>query len=340
MDGIADGQTISGSGITGTPAIVNQSVPLSQIALANGGSVTATGVATLTINNSTYVANTGTLYVSSGYRPGPCLYVQNSESPMGAVYTCHGYGNLVTLDSQAGWLKIAGLSLEADVYGPYDPTSVAITLRGNTVSGSPYGSSFDVDYFGSWTALKVASGSSKTQHFNGGEMYDNAVSTYGPPGVEILSGHVELNGMACGGGANSFFVSASATLNLNGVMCENSYWAYGSAFSNAVVTGSTFSDLAGNTVRGPTVSLAVPNAAGTGFQQALIASGNGVQFATPPLTVATLPTCNGAARGLNTAVSDAAATPTYIVGQQFGTPTGGGSIYATVLCTGVAWVYN
>lgn len=49
-------------------------------------------------------------------------------------------------------------------------------------------------------------------------------------------------------------------------------------------------------------------------------------------TVATLPTCNSGAKDVRFAVTDAT-SPTYL-----GTLTGGGTVYAPVVCNGTAWV--
>jgi hypothetical protein len=59
-----------------------------------------------------------------------------------------------------------------------------------------------------------------------------------------------------------------------------------------------------------------------------------VQAAIAPTiyTVSTLPTCNSGAKGTETAVTDAT-SPTYL-----GTLTGGGTVYAPVVCNGTAWV--
>ena len=59
----------------------------------------------------------------------------------------------------------------------------------------------------------------------------------------------------------------------------------------------------------------------------LIAAG----AADPAYTVATLPTCNSAATGLNAYVTDAT-SPTYN-----GTLTGGGTVKLPVFCSGAAW---
>lgn len=53
--------------------------------------------------------------------------------------------------------------------------------------------------------------------------------------------------------------------------------------------------------------------------------------ADPAYTVATLPTCNTSAKGLNAYVTDAA-SPTYN-----GALTGGGAVVVPVFCSGVAW---
>ena len=53
--------------------------------------------------------------------------------------------------------------------------------------------------------------------------------------------------------------------------------------------------------------------------------------ADPAYTVATLPTCNTAAKGLNAYVTDAT-SPTYN-----GTLTGGGAVVVPVFCSGVSW---
>ena len=53
--------------------------------------------------------------------------------------------------------------------------------------------------------------------------------------------------------------------------------------------------------------------------------------ADPAYTVATLPTCNTAAKGLNAYVTDAA-SPTYS-----GALTGGGAVVVPVFCSGAAW---
>jgi hypothetical protein len=56
-----------------------------------------------------------------------------------------------------------------------------------------------------------------------------------------------------------------------------------------------------------------------------------MQFAYKSYTVATLPTCNAAAKGAQAMVSDAT-SPTYNASL-----TGGGAVAITVMCDGSAW---
>lgn len=55
----------------------------------------------------------------------------------------------------------------------------------------------------------------------------------------------------------------------------------------------------------------------------------------PPLTIATLPTCNAAAQGLRGIVTNGQTTPTFLLAV-----TTTGAVVAPVVCNGTAWIYG
>ena len=279
---LVPGQGVAGTGVPAGATITAVATPLNQVTLS--AAVTASGSVTLAVTNPAYTSG-GSVTLNTTSRPGPCLSVTSSESPMGTQYQCFGYDLGVSLGTGASWTTIYGLSL--DDYGVPDPGKVGIAI-----SGTALASKLHLGYVSSeWTPLQVntTAGSGSEPHLiEGGSLYATAQASYGPPGLQFLSGAATLSADTCQAG--QVYVAAAASVKFSGTNCAGAGWTAGSVLSNVTMDNSEFGDIGGATVRGPSITLAVPNGAGTAFAPAMQVQGNGTvllgQGSTPPLQVA------------------------------------------------------